>query len=97
MLIFKQLLLRFVDDFLFISTKRHEAKEFLKVMRNGFPEYGCSISESKTLVNFDVTFDGYETIKQNERNDNCKLTVTSYTISILTIINFQTFHGVAYS
>ncbi|CAG8450523.1 789_t:CDS:2 [Ambispora gerdemannii] len=47
------LLLRWVDDFLYITTKKNKAVQFLDVMCKGHPEYGCFINKEKTLANFD--------------------------------------------
>ncbi|SCZ90544.1 BZ3500_MvSof-1268-A1-R1_Chr9g10875 [Microbotryum saponariae] len=49
-----QLLLRYVDDFLFITTQKPLAARFLRVMDRGIPEYGCKISPEKRLTNFDI-------------------------------------------
>ncbi|EUC61459.1 telomerase reverse transcriptase [Rhizoctonia solani AG-3 Rhs1AP] len=46
------LLLRFVDDYLFITTDIKQARTFLNIMHQGHPEYGCIIAEEKTLTNF---------------------------------------------
>ncbi|CUA77091.1 telomerase reverse transcriptase [Rhizoctonia solani] len=46
------LLLRFVDDYLFVTTDIKEARKFLNIMHQGHPEYGCIIAEEKTLTNF---------------------------------------------
>src|ERR1700726_3588656 len=61
------LLLRLIDDFLFITMNREHAQSFLEHMHKGvisedgliagFPEYGCSVNMTKSLVNFDVTID----------------------------------------
>ncbi|GJN91088.1 hypothetical protein Rhopal_004105-T1 [Rhodotorula paludigena] len=47
-------LLRYVDDFLFISTERERAGRFLRTMDDGIPEYGCNVSAEKRLTNFDI-------------------------------------------
>ncbi|KAG8870325.1 hypothetical protein FRB97_009861 [Tulasnella sp. 331] len=47
------LLLRYVDDYLFVTTKLSMARKFLKMMTEGHPEYGCFITPDKTLTNFD--------------------------------------------
>lgn len=52
------LLLRLIDDFLFITLNRGNAEEFLKVMHQGHPEYGAFVSTDKTMVNFDMSLDG---------------------------------------
>ncbi|KAG8701954.1 hypothetical protein FRC08_003804 [Ceratobasidium sp. 394] len=45
-------LLRFVDDYLLITTDVRVARKFLKIMHKGHPEYGCEVAEEKTLTNF---------------------------------------------
>ncbi|KAJ3019795.1 hypothetical protein HKX48_001768 [Thoreauomyces humboldtii] len=52
------LLLRYVDDFLFITESRAEAIEFLQIMHRGHPSHGCVINADKTLVNFPAIIDG---------------------------------------
>ncbi|XVF82511.1 hypothetical protein PTKIN_Ptkin16aG0055000 [Pterospermum kingtungense] len=47
------LLLRFIDDFLFISTSKEQASGFLSMLRQGFPDYNCYMNESKFCLNFD--------------------------------------------
>lgn len=46
------LLIRLIDDFIFITTSHDDAKRFLKVMAEGSEEYGCYASIEKTLINF---------------------------------------------
>ncbi|EQC53054.1 telomerase reverse transcriptase 1 protein Trt1 [Schizosaccharomyces japonicus yFS275] len=46
-------LLRVVDDFLFITTRKRDAKRFLSLMVKGFPDYNFYVNEDKTMVNFD--------------------------------------------
>ncbi|XP_076812032.1 telomerase reverse transcriptase-like [Clavelina lepadiformis] len=45
-------LMRFMDDFLFVSTSEEEAMQFLRKMYFGFKEYGCEINSKKTCTNF---------------------------------------------
>ncbi|KAK6536115.1 hypothetical protein TWF281_000361 [Arthrobotrys megalospora] len=52
------LLMRLIDDFLFITTNRDHAKRFTDAMHNGFPEYGVVVKPEKSLVNFEVAFNG---------------------------------------
>lgn len=49
----RNLLLRYVDDYLFITTRLSTARKFLDTMSKGHPEYGCFIAPEKTLTNFD--------------------------------------------
>ncbi|KIR56625.1 telomerase reverse transcriptase [Cryptococcus gattii Ru294] len=53
------LLLRYIDDFLFITDNYNLARRFVDVMSRGFPEYGARISVDKTLLSFE-----YDTGKQ---------------------------------
>lgn len=57
-----QTLFRYIDDFLFITTKKPLATKFLKVMDAGLPEYGCFVSAEKCLTNFDISLDGAVTL-----------------------------------
>ncbi|KAF3901263.1 Telomerase reverse transcriptase [Trichophyton interdigitale] len=52
------LLMRYVDDYLLISTDRRLAERFLQVMLDGDEEFGISVAPEKTLVNFDVDIAG---------------------------------------
>lgn len=52
------LLLRLIDDFLLITTNKAKASRFVTVMQSGMPEYGVTISPSKTLVNFPLSING---------------------------------------
>ncbi|XP_073405966.1 telomerase reverse transcriptase isoform X2 [Dendrobates tinctorius] len=46
--------LRLIDDFLLVTPHLNEAKRFLRTLAAGIPEYGCSISLDKTVVNFPI-------------------------------------------
>jgi telomerase reverse transcriptase len=52
------LLMRFVDDFLYLTTSLPHAIEFVTRLHRGFPEFGCIVNKNKTLVNFDIEEDG---------------------------------------
>ena len=48
------ILVRFIDDNLFVTTSRAAATEFVKRLHGDFvDEYGTRLNASKTLVNFD--------------------------------------------
>ena len=47
--------LRWVDDYLFVTTSQQLATHFLQVMQYNMPRYGCHLNLSKTLVNFKVS------------------------------------------
>ncbi|KAG0612718.1 hypothetical protein M758_6G047700 [Ceratodon purpureus] len=48
------ILLRLIDDSLFISTSRSAVTRFVQLMHDGFEEYGCHANRSKTAVSFDL-------------------------------------------
>ncbi|EXC16160.1 Telomerase reverse transcriptase [Morus notabilis] len=48
------MLLRFIDDFLFISTSKQQAKHFFSRLSRGFRDYNCYMNEGKFGVNFDI-------------------------------------------
>lgn len=52
------MLVRLVDDFLFITLNRNNATKFLTTMYNGVPEYGAKIGIEKCLVNYETTVNG---------------------------------------
>lgn len=52
------LLLRMIDDFLFITIDREKAQTFIQIMHDGLPEYGAQVNPDKSLVNFDITVNG---------------------------------------
>ncbi|GLD92821.1 hypothetical protein PINS_up001400 [Pythium insidiosum] len=68
-----ELLMRYTDDFLFLSTCRDEAARFAYIMHQGHSEYGCSVNWSKSRVNFDVfvpaVCDGEQRLTQIPRVD----------------------------
>ncbi|MCD7456703.1 hypothetical protein HAX54_032814 [Datura stramonium] len=46
------LLLRFIDDFLFISTSKEQASKFFSRLQRGFRAYNCNMNEQKFGTNF---------------------------------------------
>lgn len=83
--IIRQLLLRLVDDFLFISTERAVAERFLNQMHAGHPEYGCFISTDKTLVNFDFSLDKIGAVKKVPKEQGfpwCGLLLNQKTLDV---------------
>lgn len=53
-----QRLLRYIDDFLLVTTDLGRAKRFVKTMAAGFPEYGAHVSPAKSLLSFEMVQDG---------------------------------------
>lgn len=47
----RSLLMRYVDDFLFLTTDRNEVDSFLKQMTHGCAEYGVRVNMAKTQSN----------------------------------------------
>jgi telomerase reverse transcriptase len=54
----ESLMLRYVDDFLFISTKASNAAEFVKTVYHGKDTHGFLVNISKSIVNFDLEMEG---------------------------------------
>ncbi|KAI4133400.1 MAG: hypothetical protein LQ341_006169, partial [Variospora aurantia] len=52
------LLLRLIDDFLFITTEKKAAVRFLQTMHDGIEEYGVCVNPIKSLASFDVDING---------------------------------------
>jgi hypothetical protein len=50
----RQVLMRWVDDYLLVTTNIDKARDFLRMMNEGHPEYGCFISRDKTYTNFAI-------------------------------------------
>ncbi|CAI8596170.1 unnamed protein product [Vicia faba] len=48
------LLMRFIDDFFFISNSKKQAASFFSRMKRGFRGYNCYMNEKKFGANFDV-------------------------------------------
>lgn len=79
------LLLRWVDDFLFITPDRRLADKFLNIMHAGIPEYGCVINRDKTLTNYAaVTADNKEVkrIGVDERFPWCGFLLDQVTLEV---------------
>ena len=54
----QSILLRLIDDFLVISTKRNVAERFMRDMHQGLPEFGVEVKAEKSRANFEVEIDG---------------------------------------
>ncbi|XP_020575931.1 telomerase reverse transcriptase isoform X2 [Phalaenopsis equestris] len=50
----QNLLLRFIDDFLFISTSQQQAASFFSRMQRGFRAFNCYMNFEKFGLNFDI-------------------------------------------
>ncbi|GKV43306.1 hypothetical protein SLEP1_g50612 [Rubroshorea leprosula] len=50
----RYLLLRFIDDFLFISMSKALAAAFFSMLKGGIPDYNCYMNHEKFCSNFDI-------------------------------------------
>ena len=48
------LLLRLIDDFMFITTKKADAIRFMQIMHDGLEQYGVEVNPTKSLANFNI-------------------------------------------
>ncbi|WVZ96855.1 hypothetical protein U9M48_042438 [Paspalum notatum var. saurae] len=51
----ESLLMRFIDDFIFISFSKEHAQKFFNRMRRGFTYYNCYMNDAKYGFNFEVS------------------------------------------
>ncbi|GAA5934697.1 telomerase reverse transcriptase [Sporobolomyces koalae] len=85
-------MLRYVDDFLFVSTKKHLAVRFLSKMHQGIPDYGCFISNEKRLTNFDVALEPGELVPPLPDGQDfgyCGLAIDTKTLEIQMNLQLQ--------
>nr|XP_019043423.1 hypothetical protein I302_08000 [Kwoniella bestiolae CBS 10118]OCF22353.1 hypothetical protein I302_08000 [Kwoniella bestiolae CBS 10118] len=52
-------LLRYIDDFLFVTDSIALARKFVDTMSKGFPTYGAEVSVGKTLLSFECKTKGH--------------------------------------
>ncbi|KAL9603334.1 MAG: hypothetical protein Q9219_001196 [cf. Caloplaca sp. 3 TL-2023] len=77
------LLLRLIDDFLIVTTKKREASRFLQTMHDGIEEYGVRVNPAKSLANFDVTINGVNISKIRDSSfPYCGTTIDTRTLGI---------------
>lgn len=78
------LLLRLIDDFLFITTKKTAAVRFLQTMHDGMEEYGVFVNPIKSHANFVVNING-TTISRTTMDPNfpyCGTKINTKTLEI---------------
>ena len=56
----RNLMLRYIDDFLFVTPHLNDAVQFMTLLHQGIPQYGIEIQQSKSVTNFDCILDGVE-------------------------------------
>ncbi|KAJ3068284.1 hypothetical protein HDU98_008580 [Podochytrium sp. JEL0797] len=76
------LLLRLVDDFLFVTPDREKAVAFVRLLHEGIAEYGCSVNPAKTVVNFDLVDCGVKLKRVQELNSLKSATDISESLTI---------------
>lgn len=95
----RSLLLRWIDDYLYVTTSLEKAKQFLDVMCEGHPEYGCIISKQKTLTNFE--HDSIQAANITERNRKrfpwCGLLIKMSNLSVMADYSRYSGHDLEYS
>ncbi|KAG0748862.1 hypothetical protein G6F57_003036 [Rhizopus arrhizus] len=74
------LLLRYVDDFLYISPYRYYAQRFLQTMITELPSYGVEVNQDKCFSNLDQDIKEFPWLGYlfNTKNLDVHINVTSY-------------------
>ncbi|KAF7424166.1 hypothetical protein PC9H_009469 [Pleurotus ostreatus] len=86
------IMLRMVDDYLFVTTSLTKARKFLTMMLEGHPEYGCFISKEKTLINFDHGQMVMNVVApSDQRFPWCGLSINMKDLSVA--VDYSRFHG----
>lgn len=52
--------MRFVDDFIFISTKKTLAIQFMDLIKKGIPKYGCQFNAAKMEHNLHASIVSFQ-------------------------------------
>ncbi|KAK4054671.1 Telomerase reverse transcriptase [Microbotryomycetes sp. JL221] len=94
----ESLMLRYVDDFMFISTNKSLAIQFLKTMSQGIPDYGCTISIEKRLTNFDFALEPGELVPPLSQGKDfpwCGLLINPTNLSISANLEVNVQSGIA--
>ncbi|CAH0028696.1 unnamed protein product, partial [Clonostachys rhizophaga] len=93
------ILLRFMDDFLFITQDKKKAVQFVETMHRGVPEYGVEVNTKKTLLNFNMkSQDGpLSTISHGEKFPYCGTLIDCQTLEISRNHNKDPDNGIANS
>ena len=81
----KGLLMRFIDDFLYLSNSKEAASSFLRYMHKGNEEYGCKINTDKTKLNFTCQVSSEKTLHAHQTTliPWCGFLFDSVTLEIL--------------
>jgi telomerase reverse transcriptase len=68
------ILLRWVDDFLYITTDRMKAVRFFERMHAGFDDFGTRCNPAKSSVNFPLSFRGEQVLNISFNTSNVQST-----------------------
>lgn len=49
-----EVLMRYTDDFMYVSTRKARAIEFVSILQQGIPSYNCTINLSKSQFSFNL-------------------------------------------
>ena len=79
--------MRLIDDFLYITPSIKRAKDFIITMHKGFPNFGCKVNESKTIVNFDMEYNGMKFFKPDDVKEGCTPPAGKISIRFIKIQN----------
>ncbi|CAI6095587.1 unnamed protein product [Clonostachys chloroleuca] len=93
------ILLRFMDDFLFITQDKKKAVQFVETMHQGVPEYGVEVNTKKTLLNFHMKSqdEPLSTISHGEKFPYCGTLIDCQTLEISRNHNKDPDNGIANS
>jgi telomerase reverse transcriptase len=78
------ILLRFMDDFLFITQDKEKAVQFVETMHRGVPDYGVEVNTKKTLLNFKMKSqdEPLATVSHGEKFPYCGTLIDCQTLEI---------------
>lgn len=76
------LLMRQMDDFLFVTPQRDSATAFLEVMTNGIAAYNCYINCEKTMINFEYFDVSVNRLAEGALFPWCGLLIDTITLDI---------------
>ena len=80
----ESIVLRLIDDFLVISTRREVAEKFMHTMHAGLPNFGVQVKADKSRTNFDLAIDGKSISRLSAECDfpYCGNTINTVTLDL---------------
>ncbi|XP_070211530.1 uncharacterized protein [Littorina saxatilis] len=64
-----ELLIRWMDDYLFVTPDRSHAQHFVETMAKGFPDYNCFCNAEKMMTSFPVQLPSVASTKHTQPGD----------------------------